>query len=698
MSRLAHFLLLIFIASLTACGGDSTPANNAPVANAGTDIFDAVIGTAVSLDGSLSVDDDGDVLTYNWNFSSVPANSTTDTTTALMGESVQFTPDAAGAYIISLVVDDGRATDTDEIVVVVDVVNTAPVANAGADQLNVTVATALSLDASLSADAEGDDLAYVWGIVSAPNGSVSNISNIFSANPSFTPDLEGVYRLSLVVTDGVFSHIDEMFITTSGNTAPTSVTLGSILTGDTINGFDLYAGLSIDSSGDRLSYTWSLVSAPPTSLLVAGVLNTSETSVQYNFIPDVSGNYTLSLTVSDGALSSTSEFVISALVGSSAEYVSTDVFPIIIPDNDIVTGASASLTISDGPVSIEYLRVSLDITHASEAAIDIFIESPSGTLVELSTDNTGTGNHYINTTFDDFSEVAITDGSPPFTGFFVPEQSLSTFNTEDANGIWILHVYDDDGGNDTGTLDGWQLSFPDALPPVADAGAAQTINVGNLVQLDGTTSVSNSGGTLSYLWTLEAPAGSNAVLDDATLDMPSFTADVVGIYNTTLIVSDENSSALVSVSHVATIAGIIYNSADTFPLSIPDDDLVTGVSSTINVSAASDVVSSVSVQLSIMHTYVSDLNIYLTSPTGTQIILSEGQGADGENYINTVFGGSIWPSITTGTAPFTGYYQPQESMNLFTGELATGVWTLEVIDGFVGDIGTIEDWSLIIVY
>lgn len=88
------------------------------------------------------------------------------------------------------------------------------------------------------------------------------------------------------------------------------------------------------------------------------------------------------------------------------------------------------------------------------------------------------------------------------------------------------------------------------------------------------------------------------------------------------------------------------------------------------------------------------LSISLTSPAGTTILLSAFNGAGGQNYTNTVF--QYWggPSITTGSAPFTGNWAPQSgSFSDFDYELADGTWTITVVDtscasGGVGPGGT----------
>jgi hypothetical protein len=79
-------------------------------------------------------------------------------------------------------------------------------------------------------------------------------------------------------------------------------------------------------------------------------------------------------------------------------------------------------------------------------------------------------------------------------------------------------------------------------PPIADAGAAQTVSVGQVVQLDGTKSLpERTEGQLRYEWAFEAlPAGSAAVLNNAEVVNPSFLADAPGAYRIRLVVAEDH--------------------------------------------------------------------------------------------------------------------------------------------------------------
>jgi hypothetical protein len=93
----------------------------------------------------------------------------------------------------------GSSSDAETVPITV---NSLPIANAGADR-TVTTGIMVTMDGTSSSDADvGDTLSYRWSFVSLPSGSTVSLSDATVPNPSFTPDKDGDYVLSLVVSDG----------------------------------------------------------------------------------------------------------------------------------------------------------------------------------------------------------------------------------------------------------------------------------------------------------------------------------------------------------------------------------------------------------------------------------------------------------------------------------------------------------------
>jgi subtilisin-like proprotein convertase family protein len=154
------------------------------------------------------------------------------------------------------------------------------------------------------------------------------------------------------------------------------------------------------------------------------------------------------------------EFVTLANVTPTFPYTGP---PVAIPDN---TTVNATISIADTRIVQDVNVKIVNLTHTYDADLDIFLVGPNGTRVELSTDNGGEFNDFINTVFDDQAATSVTGGAAPFTGTFKPEGLLSALNGIAANGTWKLEITDD-AGTDIGTLTAWeiQLEFPAELCP-----------------------------------------------------------------------------------------------------------------------------------------------------------------------------------------------------------------------------------------
>jgi len=79
--------------------------------------------------------------------------------------------------------------------------NSAPVADAGRDQVSGVGATVV-LNGGSSYDPNGDDLTYQWQLTEAPQDSLVNLSDASTARAVFSPDQPGEYSARLIVSDG----------------------------------------------------------------------------------------------------------------------------------------------------------------------------------------------------------------------------------------------------------------------------------------------------------------------------------------------------------------------------------------------------------------------------------------------------------------------------------------------------------------
>jgi subtilisin-like proprotein convertase family protein len=107
------------------------------------------------------------------------------------------------------------------------------------------------------------------------------------------------------------------------------------------------------------------------------------------------------------------------------------------------------------------------------------------------------------------------------------------------------------------------------------------------------------------------------------------------------------------------------------------------------------------------HTWVGDLVVTLTNPSGTKVTLMErpgpasvGQGASGNDFVNLVFdddAATPIASIPDASPPggYTGRFRPTQPLSAFDGQDRKGIWTLNVRDAFPGDdSGTLYDWGI----
>ncbi|MFN8528669.1 MAG: proprotein convertase P-domain-containing protein [Anaerolineae bacterium] len=139
-------------------------------------------------------------------------------------------------------------------------------------------------------------------------------------------------------------------------------------------------------------------------------------------------------------------------------------------------------------------------------------------------------------------------------------------------------------------------------------------------------------------------------------------------------------------------------SSSTVPITIPLVPAV--ITDTITVAGLDPYLLDVDLTTFIPHTFPDDLDITLTSPSGTVVMITTDNGAGNDN----VFNGTVWddsaatPVISAAFANLVVQPTliPEGAMGAFIGENPNGVWTLTVSDDLAGDGGSLDNWSLTI--
>ncbi|WP_162802239.1 PKD domain-containing protein [Ornithinimicrobium murale] len=450
------------------------PPNQAPIADAGED-QDATTGDTVTLDGTASTDPDGDTLSYTWTLTA-PEGSTASLEGA-DGPQPFLIPDLPGAYVASLVVNDGTEdSPADTVTITVnEPPNRAPIA-----QLDLledgAIGERVLLVGYYSSDPDGDELTYTWDF-QMPDGSTVVPDHPIESTSSFWPDVAGTYTVTMVVNDGQTSASQTVTLEI-GHRPDAEVGPDRVaVTGDTVT---LDGTGSTDADGDDLSYEW-VMGSPEGS---TAVLEDPASAIP-SFTADIAGTYQVGLRVHDG------------------RYTSWWAYQSIVV-TDPVNQAPVAEAGQDAPAAVGD-TVTLDGTGSSDPDGDDLsyawsLASPAGS-------------------------TAVLEGSDTAHPTFAADVA-GTYTAE-------LTVHD---GTDTSAVDSVEITVTHR--PVADAGEDQTTVPDVTVTLDGTGSSDADGDDLSYTWTLTDPAGSDIALSDPQAAEPTFTASELGDYTATLTVTD----------------------------------------------------------------------------------------------------------------------------------------------------------------
>lgn len=146
---------------------------------------------------------------------------------------------------------------------------------------------------------------------------------------------------------------------------------------------------------------------------------------------------------------------------SDSTTIDSDDVPRTITD---VSTIMSTLNVTGLAGTITDVNLTLNITHDFVSNLEATLISPTGSQIPLFSNVGGSGENFVNTTFDDEASTSITpSATSPFTDAFQPRGFLGVVDGEDPNGVWTLQIEDQVASN-SGTLNNWSLKIATDVP------------------------------------------------------------------------------------------------------------------------------------------------------------------------------------------------------------------------------------------
>jgi RHS repeat-associated protein len=323
------------------------PANTAPVVSAGADQSVTRPATSTTLQGSVQDDGlpSGSQPVSAWTLVSGPGSVSFGSPSSPVTP-VQLSAD--GTYVFRLSASDGSLSASDEVTVVLEPANSAPVVSAGPDQRVLGLTTALEGSVTDDGKPEGGTLGSIWSVVSGPGGVA--FTNAASAATSVQFAAPGTYVLRLTASDGALSASDDVEIVANPGNEPPRVSAG--LDGAVTSAVLLLAGQVADDglpAGGTLSSQWTLVSGPGAAIFTNAASPT--TAVRF----EADGAFTLRLTASDGELQASDDVTFTVARVNQAPSVEAGAGQaIVLPVGSVLLAGTASDDGLPAPASLTY--------------------------------------------------------------------------------------------------------------------------------------------------------------------------------------------------------------------------------------------------------------------------------------------------------------------------------------------------------
>ena len=518
-------------AVVLACGAGCARSLAAPTA-AFTAPASAHVRVRIQLDGSGSAPaavpkgETPPPLLFHWTLSQKPAGSAAILTNS-EGPAPRFVPDLAGAYLVRLVVSDFAHQSAPVSHTVQASADCAPQIVSAAAGPTAGVGQPVALTGTVSApcsDVADTVVSVRWSVEAAPLLSSARPIGPARLNASFVPDVRGDYDLALRATDalGFTSDPQHVLLSVAGcgdnlpqvdalTATPYAPGLGApVQLGAQVSDADALPPCSLPRT---IGYAWSFVAVPRGS----SAKFSDPLAQTPSFVPDVAGDYVVSLTASDqdGRASSARTLTLSASACGGAVPVAAATGPGSLKSGDV---AQLHVAVADADVDACGLPVTFTYLWQPVAA-------PRGSAAQLN------DSHLQNPSF-----VADLPGAYAFS-------VVATASNGHSSAPALVAVQADPCGS---------------VQPVIQQIVAPSGATGAPLQLSALVADANTCKTFlpfHYRWTLTgAPAGSTAQLSDGAQSQPSFTPDVDGAYAVRLDLTDALGLAAAPATQSFTVA------------------------------------------------------------------------------------------------------------------------------------------------
>ncbi|MGB9135286.1 MAG: PKD domain-containing protein [Candidatus Bathyarchaeia archaeon] len=532
-----------------------TISNRPPLCMFTESAYNVYTGTVITFDASSSYDPDGTIVTYLWNFGD---GNTTIVTNPIIGHS--YSEDGVYTATLTVTDNDGATSSSSSTKTVL---NRPPIAAFTHSPSTPSTGQPVTFDAATSYDPDGSVVSYTWDF------GDGNTTTIATSVITHTYTDNGVFTVMLTVTDNDGLTDTETRSVTVSNRIPVASFTESATTTLTNMAISFDASSSYDPDGSIVSYFWDFGD------------DSNATGVTANHTYTDNGTYMVTLTATDNdgttntatatktilnrsPIASFTENAISAPTGTIIYFNASASYD---PDGAIIgyfwdfgdttnaTGITVNHAYADDGTYTVTLRVSDDdgVTTMATATKTILNRAPAASFTESAT-TVYTG------------EVITFNASASYDLDGTVLSYLWSFGDgTNANGVVVMHAYSDNGtyvvvltvtDDDGATTSTSSTKTALNRSPIAIfTESAETVNTGDVISFNASSSYDQDGIIASYFWTF----GDGINMTGMTVNHAYVDDDV---YTVTLTVTDDDgatatSSAIKTVRNRLPIASFV---------------------------------------------------------------------------------------------------------------------------------------------